>query len=47
MKSVFQFTFLQGSVFHMPHCKETTHSFLSFLGLKDFLNLTKMNWTIL
>ena len=31
----------------MPRYKEMIYSFLSFLGLKDSLNLTRMNWTIL
>ena len=36
-----------GLVFHRSHCKAMIHSFLSFLGLKDFPNLFKMSWTIL
>ena len=36
-----------GLVFHRLHYKEIIHSLCSFLGLKDSLNLTKMNWTIL
>lgn len=39
--------FFPGLGFHMSHYKEMIHSFLSFLGLKDFLNLTRMSWTIL
>lgn len=43
---VFSVVFFPGLAFHMSHYKEMTYSFLSFLGLKDFLNHTKMNWTI-
>lgn len=44
---VFQFLIFPGLGFHMPHYKAMIYSFLSFLGLKDFLNLTRMSWTIL
>lgn len=38
--------YFPGLGFHMPHYKEMIHSFLSFLELRDFRNLTRMNWTI-
>lgn len=44
---VFQFLMFPGLGCHMPHYKAMIRSFLSFLGLKDFLNLTRMSWTIL
>lgn len=43
----FSFFFFPGLGFDMPHYKEMIHFFPSFLGLKDFLNLIRMSWTIL